>query len=77
MIIVRPGIYYENINFKGKNISLVSEHYFNLGDTQLIKDTIIDGRKKRYRRSDAKWGNGISRRNDFGIYDSKWAGHWD
>jgi hypothetical protein len=46
MIIVRPGIYYENINFKGKNISLVSEHYFNLGDTQLIKDTIIDGGKK-------------------------------
>ena len=43
---VRPGIYYENINFKGKDISLVSEHYFNFGATQLIKDTIIDGGKK-------------------------------
>ena len=43
---VRPGIYYENINFKGKDISLVSEHYFNFGATQLIKDTIIDGGRK-------------------------------
>ena len=43
---VRPGIYYENINLKGKDISLVSDHYFNLGYTQLIKDTIIDGGKK-------------------------------
>jgi hypothetical protein len=46
IVLVKPGIYYENINFKGKNISVVSEHYFNLGDTQLIKDTIIDGGKK-------------------------------
>ena len=30
---VRPGIYYENINLKGKDIYLVSDHYFNLGDT--------------------------------------------
>ena len=43
---VRPGIYYENINLKGKDIYLVSDHYFNLGDTQIIKDTIIDGGKK-------------------------------
>ena len=43
---VRPGIYYENINLKGKNISLVSDHYFNIGKTQLIKDTVIDGGKK-------------------------------
>ena len=43
---VRPGIYYENINLKGKEISLVSDHYFNIGKTQLIKDTIIDGGKK-------------------------------
>ena len=43
---VRPGIYYENINFNGKDISLVSDHYFNIGNTQLIKDTIIDGGKK-------------------------------
>ena len=27
MVQVRPGIYYENINFKGKDISLVSDHY--------------------------------------------------
>ena len=46
MVQVRPGIYYENINFKGKDLSLVSDHYFNVGDTQLIKDTIIDGGKK-------------------------------
>jgi len=46
IVLVKPGIYYENINFKGKNISLVSDHYFNVGDTQLIKDTIIDGGKK-------------------------------
>ena len=43
---VRPGIYYENINLKGKDISLVSNHYFNIGKTQLIKDTIIYGGKK-------------------------------
>jgi len=43
---VRPGIYYENINLTGKNISLVSDHYFDVGNTQLIKDTIIDGGKK-------------------------------
>ena len=43
---VRPGTYYENINLKGKDISLVSNHYFNIGKTQLIKDTIIDGGKK-------------------------------
>ena len=46
MVQVRPGIYYENINFNGKDISLVSDHYFNIGNTQLIKDTIIDGGKK-------------------------------
>jgi hypothetical protein len=46
MVQVSPGIYYENINLNGKNISLVSDHYFNLGDTQLIKDTVIDGGKK-------------------------------
>ena len=46
MIIVRPGIYYENINLKGKDISLVSEHFIRNGETQLIKDTIIDGGKK-------------------------------
>ena len=43
---VRPGTYYENINLKGKDISLISDHYFNVGDTQLIKDTVIDGGKK-------------------------------
>jgi len=43
---VRPGTYYENINLKGKDISLVSNHYFNIGKTQLIKDTIIDGGEK-------------------------------
>jgi len=46
MIQVRPGIYYENINLKGKDISLVSEHFIRNGETQLIKDTIIDGGKK-------------------------------
>ncbi len=41
-ILVAPGIYYENINFSGKNILLGS--YFILSeDTTYISQTIIDG----------------------------------
>jgi hypothetical protein len=46
IVMVRPGIYYENINFKGKDILLASEHWYDNRNTQLIKDTIIDGGKK-------------------------------
>jgi Right handed beta helix region/Secretion system C-terminal sorting domain len=42
MIIVAPGIYYENLNFMGKNIDLVS-YYETIGDTVYIIETIIDG----------------------------------
>lgn len=39
-IVVSPGTYYENIDFRGKNITLRSE---NPGDPSVIASTIIDG----------------------------------
>lgn len=42
LIMVEPGQYYENINFKGKNISVVSEFY-NTHDESFIENTVIDG----------------------------------
>ncbi len=39
-IIVKPGIYFENINFLGKAVILRSEHF---DDPEAIKSTIIDG----------------------------------
>ena len=42
MIIVASGEYYENLDFMGKNISLVS-YYETTGDTAYISETIIDG----------------------------------
>jgi hypothetical protein len=41
-VLVQPGIYVENINFNGHNISLGSL-YFTTGDTNYIPQTIIDG----------------------------------
>ncbi len=41
-VLVAPGIYYENINFKGKNI-VVASHYVIDGDLSHINSTIIDG----------------------------------
>ncbi|MBU0712311.1 hypothetical protein KKC74_05720 [bacterium] len=41
-VLVEPGIYYENINFKGKNIILTSI-FILTADTFDISHTIIDG----------------------------------
>lgn len=41
-IVVAPGTYYENINFRGKNI-LLSSHYLFDEDVSFINTTIIDG----------------------------------
>jgi hypothetical protein len=41
-ILVDEGIYYENINFKGKAITVASRYWFD-GDTSHISKTIIDG----------------------------------
>jgi len=41
-ILVYPGIYYENINFNGKNIVVCSRYLFE-GDDWYIHNTIIDG----------------------------------
>ena len=42
MVLVEEGIYYENINFKGKAITVASEFILD-GDTNHISNTIIDG----------------------------------
>jgi PKD repeat protein len=47
-IIVADGIYYENLQIVGKQITLAS-HYFIDGDTLHIDDTIIDGSQYRNR----------------------------
>ncbi|MEJ2628672.1 MAG: T9SS type A sorting domain-containing protein, partial [bacterium] len=41
-VLVTPGTYKENINFKGKNI-VVSSHYCLNHDSEIITSTIIDG----------------------------------
>ncbi len=41
-VLVYPGIYYENINFNGKNIVVCSRYLFE-GDDWYIHNTIIDG----------------------------------
>lgn len=41
-VLVAEGTYYENINFKGKGITLAS-HFLQDGDTSHIFSTIIDG----------------------------------
>jgi hypothetical protein len=41
-VLVAPGTYFENINFKGKNI-VVASHYVIDGDLSHINSTIIDG----------------------------------
>jgi len=41
-ILVEPGVYYENINFIGKNIVLTSRYLFSQ-DTDIINNTILDG----------------------------------
>ena len=41
-ILVAPGTYYENVNFRGKNV-LVSSYYLFDEDVSFINTTIIDG----------------------------------
>lgn len=41
-VVVQPGTYYENINFRGRNI-VVTSRFFENGDTQFIHSTIING----------------------------------
>lgn len=41
-VLVAPGTYFENINFRGKNI-VVTGTYYQSGNPQLISSTIIDG----------------------------------
>jgi len=42
VVLVASGTYYENINFKGKKITVAS-HYFINGNDSYIENTIIDG----------------------------------
>ena len=42
VILVAPGTYYENINFRGKNVLLTSHYLFD-EDVSFINTTIIDG----------------------------------
>jgi len=46
-VLVAPGTYYENINFKGKNIVLAS-HFILDDDLEFINSTIIDGSQAQY-----------------------------
>ena len=41
-ILVHPGIYYENINYSGKNLVICSMNYFT-NDTSFIPITVING----------------------------------
>lgn len=42
IVLVAPGVYRENVNFRGKNITVAS-HFMLTGDPGFIKSTIIDG----------------------------------
>ncbi len=46
-VVVSPGIYYENINFRGKSIVLTSLFYLSY-DTSYISSTIINGSTPLY-----------------------------
>lgn len=46
-VVVAPGTYYENINFRGKRIVLTSRFYEGL-DTTFISSTIINGSQPAY-----------------------------
>ena len=41
-VLVAPGIYFENINFRGKNI-VVTSNYYLVNDPQIINSTVING----------------------------------
>ncbi|MCX6277016.1 MAG: carboxypeptidase regulatory-like domain-containing protein [Bacteroidetes bacterium] len=42
IVLVEPGVYYENLSLNGKNIILCSK-YFTTGNSAFIANTIIDG----------------------------------
>ena len=42
IVVALPGIYYEQISFDGKDITVGSQ-YFTTGDTVYIEETVIDG----------------------------------
>ena len=42
IVLVAPGVYRENVNFRGKNITVAS-HFMLTGDPGFIKSTVIDG----------------------------------
>lgn len=44
-ILVPPNIYYENINFKGKNI-VVASYFLVYGDSTYIQNTVINGMRQ-------------------------------
>ena len=46
-IIVAPGTYFENVNFRGKNILLTSHYLFD-EDISFINSTIINGSKPQF-----------------------------
>jgi hypothetical protein len=46
-VLVSPGTYFENIYFRGKNITVTS-NYIKSGSVDDIKNTIIDGSKPKY-----------------------------
>ena len=52
MVLVDTGTYFENINFRGKAITVAS-HYIDNGDTNYINNTIIDGSQPMYTDSAA------------------------
>ncbi|MFA5571295.1 MAG: DUF1565 domain-containing protein [Sphaerochaetaceae bacterium] len=42
-ILVYPGVYYERINFQGKNINLTSLYREDIDNREMIAETVIDG----------------------------------
>ncbi|MFA5499400.1 MAG: DUF1565 domain-containing protein [Candidatus Cloacimonadia bacterium] len=42
-ILVYPGVYYERINFQGKNINLTSLYREDIDNREVIAETVIDG----------------------------------
>jgi hypothetical protein len=49
-VLVSPGTYFENINFRGKNIVVASQYILD-HDLNTINKTIIDGSKAKYKDS--------------------------
>ncbi|MFA7598857.1 MAG: DUF1565 domain-containing protein, partial [Candidatus Cloacimonas sp.] len=45
-ILVYPGIYYERVNFQGKNINLTSLYREDIDNREMIIETVIDGARQ-------------------------------